>query len=167
MSDPREFQNRYRRTMGLFATGVTVVLAERDGEVHGMTANAVTSLSMEPTLLIVCPAKGTRMADHLADGSHFTINILSEGQEELSNHFASPPAEGSAPEFELIPWDAAGRAPRLGGCLGSLGCRVQAIHDGGDHWIVVGEVLDLHVGNDAPGPLIFFGGKYKRHGSSG
>ncbi len=162
MTDKSDFKSRYRTTMGLFATGVTIVLAERDGDVHGMTANAVTSLSMDPTLLIVCPAKGTKMADHLALGSHFTVNILSDRQEALSRHFAGPPAAGSGPDVEFIPWHEAGRAPRLGGCLGSVGCRVHAIHEGGDHWIVVGEVVALHVEDGATGPLVFFGGRYRR-----
>lgn len=150
----------YRQTMGLFATGVTVLLAERDGAVHGMTANAVTSLSLDPTLVIVCPSKRANLADFLTPGNCFTINILSEQQEPLSNFFANWRHEGPPPDYEFIPWDAAGKAPRLDGCLAALACQVQQVHDGGDHWIVVGQVLDLFRGEGPYRPLLFFGGGY-------
>lgn len=150
----------YRQTIGLFATGVTVLLAERDGAVHGMTANAVCSLSLDPTLVIVCPSKRANLADFLTPGNHFTINILSEDQEVLSNFFASWRHEGPPPAYEFVSWAAAGKAPRLGEALASLACRVQQVHDGGDHWIVVGEVLDLYQSEGPHRPLLFFGGKY-------
>ncbi len=150
----------YRQTIGLFATGVTVLLAERDGVVHGMTANAVTSLSLEPTLVIVCPSKRANLADFLTAGNCFTINILSEQQEALSNFFASWRHEGPPPAYEFVAWDAAGQAPRLDGCLAALACQVQQVHDGGDHWIVVGQVLDLYRGEGLHRPLLFFGGNY-------
>lgn len=151
----------YRQTIGLFATGVTVLLAEREGEVHGMTANAVTSLSLEPTLVIVCPSKRANLADFLISGNHFTINILSEQQESLSNFFANWRHEEPPPAYEFIPWAAAGEAPRLDGCLAALACRVAQVHDGGDHWIVVGQVLDLYRSEETHRPLLFFGGEYR------
>ncbi len=150
----------YRQTIGLFATGVTVLLAERDDEVRAMTANAVAFLSLEPTLVIVCPSKQAHMAEFLNLGNYFTINILSEEQEPLSNFFAGGWRLDKEPDHEFIPWPAAVRAPRLDGCLASLACRVHQVHDGGDHWIVVGEVLDLHRNTTHERPLLFFAGKY-------
>ena len=88
----------YRQTIGLFATGVTVLLAKRDDEVRGMTANAVASLSLEPTLVIVCPSKQAHMAEFLNLGNDFTINILSEEQEPLSNFFAGGWRQDKEPE---------------------------------------------------------------------
>ncbi|MCO6452857.1 MAG: flavin reductase [Caldilineales bacterium] len=150
----------YRQTIGLFATGVTVLLAEKDGEVRGMTANAVSSLSLNPTLVIVCPSKKAHLSEFLHDGAYFTINILGEDQEPISNHFAGGWGQTEVPEYEFIPWDAAGTAPRLGGCIGALACCVYRIHDGGDHWIVVGRVLDLHQPSGPYRPLLFYAGKY-------
>lgn len=150
----------YRQAIGLFATGVTVLLAERDGQVHGMTANAVTSLSLEPTLVIVCPSKLANLADFLTTGNYFTINILSEEQEPLSNFFANWRHQEPPPAYEFVAWPAAGKAPRLQGSLSALACQVQQVHDGGDHWIVVGQVLDLYRSEGPYRPLLFFNGAY-------
>lgn len=151
----------YRKTIGLFATGVTVILAERDGQIHGMTANSVTSVSLEPTLVLVCPSKQANMARFLTTPeAYFTINILSEEQELLSNYFARWRGQDEPPAYRLIPWPAAGNVPRLDGCLGALACRVYRIYEGGDHWIVVGEVVDLYRSEGPYRPLLFFAGEY-------
>jgi flavin reductase (DIM6/NTAB) family NADH-FMN oxidoreductase RutF len=165
-----EFQSEYRKTIGRFATGVTVILTERDGDVRGMTANAVTSVSLDPTLLLFCPSKKARFSELVREGGDFTVNILADHQESLSNYFARTPdasfkvgrygGEGQ-PEFELLSWPEAGAAPRLDDCLGALGCRVQTICDGGDHWIVVGEVAALHREEKGCWPLLFFQGGYR------
>ena len=154
-----EFQKSYREAIGLFATGVTVILAEKDGEVHGMTANAVTSVSLEPTLLLFCPAKDARISPFIEKGKPFTVNILAADQEEISNYYSGGDVEV---ERELIDWPAAKGVPRLGGALASFACEVYAMHDGGDHWIVCGEVLDMHREDDPGQPLLFYGGGYQR-----
>ncbi len=165
----KEFQTEYRETIGRFATGVTVILAEQDGDVRGMTANAVTSVSLDPTLLLFCPSKKARFSELVRTGRDFTVNILGDHQESLSNYFAHTPdasfkigryGGGGQPEFELLDWPEAGAAPRLGDCISALGCRVQTICDGGDHWIVVGEVKALHRDENACRPLLFFEGSY-------
>ena len=92
-SDRAAFHQAYRRTIGRFATGVTVVLAEQAGDVRGMTASAVTSVSLEPTLLLFCPAKRSRIAEILDVGTSFTVNVLGADQADLSNAFARPDAE--------------------------------------------------------------------------
>ncbi|MCW5849625.1 MAG: flavin reductase [Anaerolineae bacterium] len=150
----------YRRVMGQFATGVTVILTQVDEEIHGMTANAVTSLSLDPLLLILGVDKKAHMAEMLQRAGVFTVNILRDDQEPLSRYFAGGARRGMAkPEFHFVPW---GRAPRLGGCLASLACQVDGILEGGDHWIVVGRVTDLYEGPPPHHPMIFYAGRYRQ-----
>ena len=164
MTEQQDFQSRYRKTIGLFATGVTVLLTEKDGELRGMTANAVTSLSLDPTLLIVCPSKRSRFAQLMEEGGVFTISILGDHQEDVSNHFAKTRdngLEGTEGEpYALTRWKDERLAPRLADCIGAIACEVYRIHDGGDHWIVVGEVTDLHDRDGELWPLLFFRGRY-------
>ncbi len=166
MSSSQVSERDYRTTIGLFATGVTVLLAERNDVVHGMTCNAVTSLSLRPTQLIVCPSRDVPFAAYLDGAGHFTVNILSEQQERHSDFFAGERPDfpvdhrNDEPPFALVPWPKAGRAPRLSGCVASIGCRVHGRLDGGDHWIVVGDVVALHRGSPHLRPLLFFGGAY-------
>ncbi len=154
-----DFQKSYRDTIGLFATGVTVILAAKDGKVRGMTANAVTSVSLEPTQLLFCPAKEARISGLCEVGSPFTVNILSTGQEGVANHFAGADTE---PEHEFVDWPEAGDVPRIAGSLASVACDVRELHDGGDHWIVVGEVKAMHRDDDAGEPLLFYAGGYRK-----
>jgi flavin reductase (DIM6/NTAB) family NADH-FMN oxidoreductase RutF len=158
MSTGEDFKRDYRDTVGLFATGVTVVLAEKDGEVRGMTANAVTSLSLEPTLLLFCPAKTASMAELCDVGRPFTVNILGADQEATSNHYAGA---DMAPSHDFVDWEEAVGVPRIEGCLAALACRIWKIYDGGDHWIVVGEVAALYRDPDAGEPLLFYSGAYR------
>jgi 3-hydroxy-9,10-secoandrosta-1,3,5(10)-triene-9,17-dione monooxygenase reductase component len=162
MSDKKEFHRSYRNVIGLFATGVTVLLTEKDGETRGMTANAVTSLSLDPTLLIACPSKASRFAQMLEIGAHFSVNILGDHQEQDSNFFAGTKEGGLAKDDAcgLENWSAPHATPRLRDCIGAMACRVHQMHDGGDHWIVVGEVLDLYQYEEEPWPLLFFEGGY-------
>ena len=162
MSDKQEFHRNYRNVIGLFATGVTVLLTEKDGELRGMTANAVTSLSLDPTLLIVCPSKSSRFAQMLEVGANFSVNILGDHQEQDSNFFAGTQEGGLGKDDAcgIENWAASDTAPRLRDCIGAMACRVHQMHDGGDHWIVVGEVVDLYQGESEPWPLLFFEGGY-------
>ena len=162
MSDKNEFHRHYRNVIGLFATGVTVLLTEKDGEVRGMTANAVTSLSLDPTLLIVCPSKASRFAQLLEVGAKFSVNILGDHQEQDSNFFAGTQEGGLGKDDAcgLETWQGSHAAPRLRDCIGAMACRVHQMHDGGDHWIVVGEVVDLYQNEVEPWPLLFFEGGY-------
>ncbi len=166
MTESQDFHARYRKTIGLFATGVTVLLAEKDGELRGMTANAITSLSLDPTLLIVCPSKKSRFSQLMEEGVPFTISILGDHQEGISNHFAKTRDEGlSAREqgqepHPLLRFSDESLAPRLADSIGALACRVHRKHDGGDHWIVVGEVIDIYDLEGELWPLLFFRGRY-------
>lgn len=148
----------FRRIMGFFATGVTVVAVDVPEGVHGMTANAVASVSLDPMLILVCVDRRARMHEQLALAGVFTINVLREEQEPLSRYFAGswPPAR--PPEFRFHRWP---HGPLLVGALASVGCRVERLLDGGDHTIVLGGVTGLAQG-EAGQPLLFFGGRYRR-----
>lgn len=147
----------FRQTVGLFATGVTVVATESDGEVHGMTANAVSSLSLDPMLVLACVGKQARMASLLERANGFSINILRDDQQALSTFFAGGWKEATPPPFRFAPWEG---GPRLEGCAAALGCALHQIAEGGDHWILIGRVVSLHQGVEPRRPLLFYGGRY-------
>ena len=145
--------------MGLFATGVTVLSTMTlKGEPISMTANAVASLSLEPMLLLVCVDKQANMALHILQASDFSICILSEQQEALSDYFAGR-WKGDPPPFVLRNWIS---GPLLEGCVAGLGCKKIEVHEGGDHWIVIGEVVVLSCSDSPPEPLVFYGSRYRR-----
>jgi flavin reductase (DIM6/NTAB) family NADH-FMN oxidoreductase RutF len=153
--DPKSF----RQTIGQFATGVTVIVAQMGEEVLAMTANAVSSLSLDPTLVLFCPAKKANMAQALDTLTGFSVNILREDQQALSTYFAGAWKEQPPPPFRFVPWAG---APRLEGCLAALGCERHQVVEAGDHWIVIGRVVALHQGLEPRRPLLFYGGKYGR-----
>lgn len=141
---------RYRELMARFGTGVTVMTSmDADGEVTGMTANAVASVSLEPLLVLVCVDRATDMARRVVSGQHFGLSILAADQQERSNHFANPSRSRGWQGFADVPVTTATTGvPLLADGLGWLDCRVHAIHPGGDHLIVVGEVVALDLGRD-------------------
>lgn len=155
--DPRDF----RDTLGLFTTGVAVVAIRDDEGVHAMTASAVSSLSIEPPLVLFCPARTASLVRNLDRTSGFSINFLREDQHALSSYFAGAWRDAAPPPFRFV---AAAGAPRLEGALASLGCELERILDGGDHLIVLGRVLTLHRGVMPRRPLLFFGGQYRSIG---
>jgi flavin reductase (DIM6/NTAB) family NADH-FMN oxidoreductase RutF len=154
---------RFRDTIGLFATGVAVVVARADQEVLAMTVNAVSSVSLEPMLVMFCPGKKSNMARHIAGLSGFSINILRHDQQALSTYFAGGWKEPTPPPFRLVPSQC---APRLEGSLASIGCEPHQVIEVGDHWIVIGKVMDLHTGIHPHRPLLFVGGRYRHVDSS-
>ncbi len=146
-----------RRIMGHFATGVTVVTARNNGEIQGMTANAVTSLSLNPPLVLVAVDKTAAMHAALTASRHFALNILSESQENLSRRFAM---RGPKEVNDLTWITASSGAPVLADALAWVDCRLAEILPGGDHDIFIGEIL---AGDSRDGlPLLYFGGKYLR-----
>jgi flavin reductase (DIM6/NTAB) family NADH-FMN oxidoreductase RutF len=156
---PAPDSRAFRRSIGLFATGVTVVAVQLPDGVLGMTANAVCSLSLEPLMVLVCVDHRARLAGHMAVGRFFTINVLRDDQEVLSRYFAGGWRDLPRPEHRFETWED---APRLVGALASLRCAVDRICEGGDHWIVIGRVLDLYEADAMQNPLLFFGGHYRR-----
>jgi len=159
MSAPPAVDRRaFRDLAGLFTTGVAIVTLEARGEVRAMTVNAVASLSLDPMLMLFCPAKKAHLSEHLEHMRQFTLNFLREDQEALSTYFAGGWKAAPAPPFRFVPSPA---GPRLEGSLASLGCDVERVSDGGDHWIVTGRVIAFHRGIEPLRPLVFFRGKYR------
>jgi flavin reductase (DIM6/NTAB) family NADH-FMN oxidoreductase RutF len=152
---------RYRQIVGHFATGVTVITTAADGWLHGMTANAVTSVSLDPLLLLVCVDQAAHAHEQLSRAARFGVNILAEDQEEVSRVFAvtAEPEQGQlrGAEFHL----SRRGTPVLEGVLAYLECEVADRCAGGDHTIFIGRVLDGEVLQEAA-PLLFFRGGYRR-----
>lgn len=147
----------FRKAMGKFATGVTVVTTRTVKGIHGMTANAFTSVSLEPTLVLVSVAKKANTHRYIQETKHFGINILREGQDDISNHFAGK----SLPHVqERLNYFWVDDIPLLPDCLANIACRLWASYDGGDHTLYVGEVVGLNISEGDP--LLFFDGNYRR-----
>ena len=149
-------RNELRRVMSHFATGVTVVTThDGQGRCYGLTANAVCSVSLDPPLILVCVDKSAESYAAFDLSQAFVVNILGEGQEELSRRFAVSGGE----KFVGLPCRNGGTgAPILEGTLAYVECRVVAAHDAGDHTIYIGEV-ESAAAADGP-PLLFFRGRY-------
>ena len=154
----RPDQDAFRRTLGQFATGVTIITAVSDGEPAGVAANSFTSVSLDPPLVLFCVARTSTTWPRIERARKFAVNILGEHQEELSRLFATKGAD----RFGQTEWHiGVGGSPVLHDTIAYLDCEFWAEYDGGDHIIVVGRVLDLGTPHDA-GPLLFFRGKYGR-----
>lgn len=152
---------RFRGVMGRFATGVSLMTTVLDGAPHGMTANAVTSVSLDPLLVMVSVERRTVMAERVMASGVFALSFLAAGQQEVSNRFADsdrPLDERQFAGIETV--EAVTGAPVLLEGLGWLDCEVWAVHDGGDHVLVLGEVLALSEGADEH-PLVFYRGGYR------
>ena len=149
----------FREVLGRFATGVAVIATRVDGQDHAMTANSVASLSLDPLLVLFCPAKRARFSQLLPHAAEYSVNFLRDEQEALSTYFAGAWSEAAAPRYRFV---RAGSVPRLEGCLASLMCTRRDVLDGGDHWIVTLEVRALHRGIEPLRPLLFFRGQYRR-----
>jgi flavin reductase (DIM6/NTAB) family NADH-FMN oxidoreductase RutF len=148
----------FRQACGQFVTGVTVIAIELDGEIRAMTANSFTSLSLDPPLVLFCLGKQTKAGQLIHTAPAFSVNILTEDQQALSTYFAGAWKGLSPPPFSFTSWHQG--APRLDGSAASLSCVTHAIHEGGDHWIVVGEVVAIEKSDTNSVPLVFFGGRY-------
>jgi flavin reductase (DIM6/NTAB) family NADH-FMN oxidoreductase RutF len=148
-------QRELRDAFGLFATGVTVVTAMRpDGEPVGITANSFSSVSLEPPLLLWCLASGSSAVPAFVPGGEFAVHVLSHAQQAQALHFARRAHE----KFDAGKKTHGLHPPRIGHALCRFDCRVHAVHAGGDHVIVVGEVRGIVRG---PGvPLAFHGGRF-------
>lgn len=154
----------FRKTLGHFASGVSVILAELPPVLHAMTANSLTSVSLDPPLILVCVDLKARMHAALTVSSPFTVSFLKESQHSLSNLFANPaPGPGLFENLTLTP--AAHGIPYLADALAFLACRVDAVYPGGDHDLVVGRVEELGVLSE-DGPLLFYQGQYRKIGGT-
>jgi flavin reductase (DIM6/NTAB) family NADH-FMN oxidoreductase RutF len=141
--------------MGCFATGVTIVTTKSEGQLFGMTVNSFTSVSLQPTLVLICLANEAHTTGAVRARSWFAVNILGESQVALSNLFARPEEDRFAGlDFTLNEYDL----PVLGGGVAHLVCHVTRIDPAGDHVIVLGEVVKVEIAEAAP--LLFFRGAY-------
>lgn len=144
----------FRDALGRYATGVTVVTAMGVAGPVGMTANSFTALSLDPPLVLWCPARRSARFAAMTGASHFSIHVLTCDQLELGLHFAR-----SGHDFSHLPADLTPEgAPALDDVLARFDCVTEALHDGGDHAIMVGRVLRARFRDGAP--LLFWGGLY-------
>lgn len=148
----------FRDALGLFATGVAVAATQLDEQLHAMTVNSVSSLSLEPMRVLFCPGKSTKFAAVVDRADRYSINFLRDEQRALSTYFAGGRKHSAPPPFRFV--DEHG-APRLEGSLASLICDRHEVIDGGDHWLVVLSVRKVHRGIEPHRPLIFFKGQYR------
>ena len=146
----------FRKALGNFATGVTVVATRTDeGEVRAFTANSFTSVSLDPALVLVCLAKSSASLGIFSAAEHFSINVLNSEQREISNAFASREAEVKIAASAKMPFSD---APYVGGALSSFICQRHELVEAGDHVILIGRVLRVAVKDGQP--LGFFRGSY-------
>jgi flavin reductase (DIM6/NTAB) family NADH-FMN oxidoreductase RutF len=146
---------QFRRAMGKFATGVTVITFEHEGRTAGMTANAFMSLSVDPPMILVSVRAQARFAQSIVSGDAFGVSFLAQHQEALSRHFGGQPRDGLDDPFERT-----GGVPVVRAALVQIAARANAIHRGGDHLIYTADVEALRE-SDGP-PLLFHGGKYRQ-----
>lgn len=148
-----------RDAMGCFATGITIVTAVGpDGAPVGLTANSFTSVSLDPPLLLVCIANNAGTAPILRESEWFGVNVLQTSQQQTSNRFAGKGED----RFGSTAWHPGeGGIPVIDGSLASFECRRNAVHNGGDHLILVGEVVRAQF-EPRRDPLLYFRGKYRR-----
>ena len=152
----------FRQAVGQFATGVTVITAERaPGRVHGMTANSFTSVSLDPLLILICVEERAHLLPLLKQHGRFGVNVLREDQQSLSEYFAGAERlREEEPEVGVrFRWTDDG-IPLLEGALAQLTCRVVAMHPSGDHNVVIASVDSVEICEGRP--LLFHCGRYKR-----
>lgn len=156
----QEAAREFRDLLGRFASGVTIVTAMTATGPVGMTCQSFSSVSLRPPLVLFAPSRTSRTWPQVQRTGRFCVNLLAADQEELSDRFARP-----GDKFADVAWTASPvtGAPRLVGTLGYVDCRVQAVHEAGDHVIVIGRVEELSAGA-AEEPLVFYRGGYRRLG---
>ncbi|MDQ1713915.1 MAG: flavin reductase [Frankiaceae bacterium] len=153
----------YRRVAGHFATGVTVVTTSSEGRHWGMTANSFTSVSLEPVLVLVAIERRARFHDAVLARGTFGVNVLAADQQDLSRWFATRGRPQDDGEVDRWPHRI---GPETGsvlfdGALATLECRTYATYPGGDHTLVVGEVVGMAAPRPDAEPLLFFKGVYR------
>ena len=148
--DDRQFRN----AMGKFATGVTVIATEVEGEgIHGMTANAFMSVSLDPKLVVISIGEKAKILNKIKESKIFTVNILAADQQEVSMIFA-----GQIKDREVV-FDRLDGKPVIPGAVAQIACEVSAEHVEGDHTLFIGKVTDIHLEDTEP--LIFYSGRYR------
>lgn len=150
----------FRRVLGTFASGVTVVTVEHEGVYHGSTVSSFCSLSLDPPLVLVCIGHHSTTHGFIGQAGAFGINILGEGAEQLSRHFASSQPHKFATVAHHIGQTG---VPLLADAITTLECQLVDHVAGGDHSIFIGRVVSAHTHDDTQ-PLLFFRSQYHRLG---
>ncbi len=151
-----------RRVLGSFASGVVVVTGDDDGVPVGITCQSFASVSLDPPLVLFCPARTSSSWPRIEASGRFVVNVLASDQRALSDRFSTRRTDKFADlEWEETPW-----GPSLPGSLATVRCAVEAVHPGGDHHIVVGRVEQL-VSHRDDEPLVFFRGAFGLTSSAG
>lgn len=158
-----KMKDNLRTAMGRFATGVSVVTTKNGDEINGMTANALTSVSLEPPLILICVDRDNYTHRLVSESKIFAVNILSESQQELADAFARPGPGKADYLSKLETFKAITGSPIIANCLSYLDCRVVQMHQAGDHTIFIGQVTAAEVKSDN-NPLIYWNGSYRRLG---
>ena len=149
-------KNEFRNALGTFATGVTIITAKHpDGEYVGVTANSFNSVSLDPPLVLWSLAKSAQSLPSFQAADFFAVNVLAADQVTLSNHFAKQHDDKFA---DVVFDNGAGDAPLLDGCAARFQCKKSYTHEGGDHLIIVGEVIQFD-NTGRPG-LLYHEGRY-------
>ncbi|MDQ6687931.1 MAG: flavin reductase family protein [Actinomycetota bacterium] len=150
---------QFRDVLGRFATGVTVVTALSGDKPVGMTCQSFSSVSLAPPLVLFCPAKTSRAWPLIQLSGRFCVNLLAHDQGDVSNVMATRGID----KFAEVSWSpsAVTGSPVIEGILGYVDCTIQAVHEAGDHYVVIGRVQDLDT-TEVPHPLLFFQGQYSR-----
>ena len=147
----------FRRVLGHYPTGVTVVTAVSDGDPVGLAIGSFGSVSLEPPLVMFCPGTSSNSWPAIEASGSFCVNVLAEDQATVSSLFAGRDVD----KFAAVSWGTrATGSPVIEGCLAWIDCTIEAVYEAGDHWIVVGRVADLGVARPDDAPLIFFKGGY-------
>ena len=163
LQPPPPDEDHYRAVVSRFVTGVTVMTSlDASGQPHGMTANAVSSLSLDPLLVLVCVERTTTMAEVVVGGGVFALSVLAADQVELSDRFADVDRGFGVEEFDGVSTHAGVTgAPLLDGATAWLDCQLHGVAEGGDHLIVIGEVLSAEPG-EATDALLYTPTGYDR-----
>jgi flavin reductase (DIM6/NTAB) family NADH-FMN oxidoreductase RutF len=148
---------QFRAALGAYPTGVTVVTAIGPSGPSGATANAVTSLSLDPPMMLACLDRGSRTLTSVRAQGRFGVNALRAGQEELARNFSAKDPEGA--KWEGVGWSEQNGLPRLAGALMWIACELRDLIDGGDHLILTGNVIEA--ASEDGRPLIFHRGAYR------
>jgi flavin reductase (DIM6/NTAB) family NADH-FMN oxidoreductase RutF len=143
----------FRKVMGSFASGVTVVTTPAGGEVRGITVSAFMSGSLDPALCVVCIRKTARLHPMLVEAGHFGVSILAHDQQALSSYFANVPGVEATPEYLWV-----GRTPMLANATSVIAAETTAQYDCGDHTLFIGRIVHLQA-NGRP-PLVIHQGTY-------
>jgi len=144
---------RFRTAMGKFATGVTVITTNINGTIHGMTANAFMSVSLDPKLVVISIGEKATMLELIQQSGTFTVNILSTQQQEMSMLFA-----GQIKEERKVNFGDLQGAPTIEGAIAQISCEVASAYIEGDHTLFIGRVKEIRL--EEGEPLLFFNGRY-------